>query len=109
MKKNMLFLLSMIVVLAVLFMLSVTGIAAHIGVSVAGVVLLVAFALKAKGEWKFPMLEILMRVFYAVALITGVVIMNAHGVVAVAVIHKISAALCSVTLIVNEILKMVKK
>ena len=34
-----------------------------------------------------------MRAFYGIALITGIVIMNIDGVIALAVIHKVSAVL----------------
>ena len=34
-----------------------------------------------------------MRAFYGIALITGIVIMNVHGIVALAIIHKASAVL----------------
>ena len=41
-----------------------------------------------------------MRAFYGVALITGIVIMNVHGIVALAVIHKVSAVLFLAMLVV---------
>ena len=109
MKKNLLFLIPMVIVAVLLFMLRATGMTAHIAVSVVGLVILVAYALSTKKTWKCPALEIIHRVFYAVALITGVVLMNVHGIAAVSIIHKISAALFAVVLIVTEIHKSVKK
>ena len=109
MKKNLLFLIPMVIVAVLLFMLRTTGMTAHIAVSVVGLVILVAYALSTKKTWKCPALEIIHRVFYAVALITGVVLMNVHGIAAVSIIHKISAALFAVILIVTEIHKSVKK
>ena len=109
MKKNLLFLIPMVIVAVLLFMLRTTGMTAHIAVSVVGLVILVAYALSTKKTWKCPALEIIHRVFYAVALITGVVLMNVHGIAAVSIIHKISAALFAVVLIVTEIHKSVKK
>ncbi|MEE1064707.1 MAG: hypothetical protein UH249_01090, partial [Acutalibacteraceae bacterium] len=53
-----------------------------------------------KKEWKIPALEILMRAFYGVALITGIVIMNVHGIVALALMHKVSAVLFLAMLVV---------
>ena len=99
----------MIAVAVLLFMLRATGMTAHIIVSVIGLALLIAYAVTTKKEWKIPALEVLERVFYAVALITGVVLMNVHGVAAVAVIHRISAVLFVVLLSVAEIHKAVKK
>ena len=109
MKKNVLFLIPMIVVAVLLFMLRATGMTAHIAVSVVGLVILVAYAVATKKEWKCPALEILHRVCYAVALITGVVLMNVHGIAAISIIHKISAALFAILLIVTEIQKAIKK
>ena len=109
MKKNVLFLIPMVIVAVLLFMLKTTGIIPHVALSVVGLVLLVAYALTTKKSWKCPALEILHRVFYAVALITGVVLMNVHGVVAIGIVHKASAALFAVLLIVAEIHKAIKK
>ena len=109
MKKNLLFVIPMIIVAVLLFMLRATGMGVHIAVSVVGLILLVAYALTTQKEWKIPALEVLERVFYAVALITGVVLMNVHGVAAVSVIHKISAVLFVVLFAIAEIHKAVKK
>ena len=73
---------------------------AHIVISVIGVLALIAYTVLTKKEWKIPALEILMRAFYGVALITGIVIMNVHGIVALALIHKVSAVLFLAMLVV---------
>ena len=109
MKKNLLFIIPMIVVAVLLFMLRATGMKVHIAVSVVGLVLLIAYTLLAKKEWRNPALEIIQRVCYGIALITGVVLMNVHGIAAISIIHKISAVLFAVLLIVCEIQKVVKK
>ena len=109
MKKNLFFLIPMVIVAVLLFMLRETGMTAHIVVSVIGVVLLVAGALATKKNWKSPALEILQRVCYGIALITGIVLMNVHGVAVISVIHKASAVLFAVLLIVVQIHKTVKK
>ena len=70
---------------------------------VVGLVLLVAYTVATKKEWKCPVCEVLERVFYAVALITGVVLMNVHGITVISIVHKISAALFTILLIVCEI------
>ena len=61
---------------------------------------LIAYTVLTKKEWKIPALEILMRAFYGVALIAGIVIMNVHGIVALALIHKVSAVLFLAMLVV---------
>ena len=109
MKKKLLFLIPMIVAMVLLFLLRATGMTAHIAVSVVGLVLLIAYTVATKKEWKNPALEILQRVFYAIALITGVVLMNVHGIAAVSIIHKISAVLFVILLADVEIHKAIKK
>ena len=109
MKKNLLFIIPMIVVAVLLFMLRATGMKAHIAVSVIGLVLLIAYTVATKKEWKKPALEILQRVCYGIALITGVVLMNVHGIAAISIIHKISAVLFAILLAGVEIHKAIKK
>lgn len=109
MKKNVLFLIPMIVVAILLFMLRATGMTAHIIVSAVGLLVLVAYAVATKKEWKCPALELLERVFYGIALITGAILMNVHGIAAISIIHKLSAVLFAVLLIACEIHKATKK
>ena len=109
MKKKVLFLIPMIAAIVLLFMLRATGMKVHIAVSAIGLALLIGYTLATKKEWKCPALEILQRVCYAIALITGVVLMNVHGIAAVSIIHKISAVLFAILLIVCEIHKAIKK
>ena len=109
MKKKLLFLIPMIIAMVLLFMLRATGMKVHIAVSVIGLVLLIAYTIATKKEWKKPALEMLQRVCYGIALITGVVLMNVHGIVVISIIHKISAVLFAILLIVCEIQKAIKK
>ena len=109
MKKNVLFLVPMLIVAVLLFMLRATGMKVHIAVSLVGLVLLITYTLLAKKEWRNPALEILHRVCYAVALITGALLMNVHGIAAISIVHKISAVLFVILLIVCEIHKAIKK
>ena len=100
MKKDLIFAPIILLVGVMLFLLRATGMTAHIVISVIGVLALIAYTVLTKKEWKIPALEILMRAFYGVALITGIVIMNVHGIVALAVIHKVSAVLFMALIIV---------
>ena len=59
MKKKLLFLIPMIIVAVLLFMLRATGMTAHIAVSIVGLVLLIAYTVATKKEWKNPALKIL--------------------------------------------------
>ena len=93
MKKDLIFAPIMSLLGVALFLLRYTGMPAHIAISVVGIFVLAVYTFITKKEWKIPALEIIMRVFYGIALITGIIIMNVHGVVAIAIIHKISAVL----------------
>lgn len=102
MKKDLIFAPILVVIGAVLCMLKLTGLTAHIVISVIGVLALVAYAVLTKKEWKLPALEIGMRALYGIALISGIIIMNVRGiaaVAAVAVVHKVSAILFFAALI----------
>ena len=107
MKKDIIFAPIMLLVGVALFLLRFTGMSAHIAISVVGILVLIAYTVLTKKEWKIPALEILMRAFYGIALITGIVIMNVHGIVALAVIHKVSAALFLAMLVVLLVSKAV--
>ena len=107
MKKDLIFSPIMIVIGVLLCLLKATGIAAHIALSIVGVLVLVVYAALTKKEWKIPALEVIMRVFYAIALITGIVIMNVHGIAALAIIHKVSAILSFVLLVGLFVYKLI--
>lgn len=107
MKKDLIFAPVMLVIGVLLCLLKVTGPAAHIAISVAGVLVLGAYTSATKKQWKIPALEILMRAFYGIALITGVVIMNVAGIAALAVAHKVCAALFLLLLVVLFVHKLV--
>ena len=109
MKKNLLFLIPMIIVAVLLFMLRATGMIAHIALSVVGLAILVAYTLVAKKAWKCPVLEILHRVCYGIALISGIALKGGCTFVAMPMAHKISAVLFVILLIATEIHKAIKK
>ena len=107
MKKDLIFAPIMLLVGAALFFLRFTGMPAHIAISVVGILVLAAYTVATKKEWKIPALEIIVRAFYGIALITGIVIMNVHGIVALAVIHKVSAVLFLALIVVLLVTKAV--
>lgn len=109
MKKNLLFIVPMLIVAVLLFMLRTTGIKVHIALSVVGLVLLIAYTLLTRKEWKKPVLEIILRVSYAIALITGGVLMNIHVNEILSNIHKVSAVLFVILLVGVEVHKSIKK
>ena len=100
MKKDLIFTPAMLLIGVLLFLLRATGMTAHIAISVVGILVLIAYTVLTKKDWKIPALEIIMRAFYGVALITGIVILNVHGLVALALIHKVSAVLFLAMLVV---------
>ena len=109
MKKDLIFTPLMLVDVVLLFLLKVTGLPAHIAVSVAGIAILAAYTALTKNEWKIPVMELIMRACYGIALISGIVVMNVEGIAAVAIAHKVSAALFAIVLIVLFVLKLRSK
>ena len=107
MKKDLIFGPALILVAVALCLLKLTGMTAHIAISIVGLVLLIAYAVTTKAEWKIPALEIVMRIFYGIALISGIVIMNVHGIAAIAVVHKISAILFAIAFVVLFVNKLI--
>ena len=107
MKKDLIFTPAMLLIGVLLFLLRATGMTAHIAISVVGILVLIAYTVLIKKDWKIPALEIIMRAFYGVALITGIVIMNVHGIAALSIIHKASAVLFMALIIVLLTHKMV--
>ena len=106
MKKELIFAPILLLVAVLLFLLRATGLTAHIIVSVAGIVALAVYTVSTKKEWKIPALEVLMRLGYGVALITGIVLMKVHGVAALGIVHKAGAALFAVLLLVLFVHKL---
>ena len=106
MKKDLIFAPAMLVIGILLFLLRATGMVAHIAISLVGVAVLVAYAIATKKEWKLPALEIIMRAFYGIALISGIVI-KVNYVAAIAVAHKISAAIFVILLVALFVIKLV--
>ena len=109
MKKDLLFSIPLLLIGVALFLLKTTGMTAHIVLSIVGGALLVVYAIATKKEWKIPALEIVMRACYGIALISGVIIKNVHGILALAVVHKVGAALFVVLLVVLFIHKAISK
>ena len=109
MKKDLIFAPVMLLVGAALFLLRFTGMSAHIAISVIGILVLAVYTVLTKKEWKIPALEIIMRAFYGIALISGVLIMNIHGIAALAIVHKVSAVLFMALIIVLLSYKLATK
>lgn len=109
MKKDLIFAPVMLVLGVLLFLLRMTGMTAHIVISIVGVVTLVAYAIATMKEWKLPALEVLMRICYGIALISGIVMMKVHGIAAMGIVHKASAALFALLLVVLFVHKLLTK
>ena len=109
MKKDIVFTPVLLLVAALLFAFRLTGIGAHIAVSVVGILALAMYTAATKKEWKIPALEIIMRVAYGIALISGIVTMNVNGVPAIAIAHKAFAGLFTLLLVILFVHKLVSK
>jgi hypothetical protein len=109
MKKDLIFAPAMLVIGILLFLLRTTGMTAHIIISLLGLVTLVVYAITTIKAWKLPALEVLMRVFYGVALITGIVMRKVHGIAALGIVHKAGAALFVLLLVALFVHKLITK
>ena len=108
MKKDLIFAPVMLVIGVLLFLLKFTGMTAHIAVSVAGIAVLAVYTVLAKKEWNLPVIEILMRAFYGIALISGIVIKFNH-LFALVIVHRASAVLFIVALAFLLVHKLIVK
>ena len=107
MKMNRFFLFSMIAVSLLLFVLT-SDMTAHIVVSVLGLVIMILFTLKTKGEWTNTSLESLMRIVYLSNMISGAARMQVPGVSTLDMLHKACAVLFLFLLLVLYIPKCKK-
>ena len=106
MKKDFIFAPIMLVVGILLFLLSATGMIAHIVISALGVAVLIAYAVLTRKEWKIPALEIAMRAMYGISLIFGIVIKAGKYLPALAIVHKVTAGLFLAMLVVLFVHKL---
>ena len=108
MNKNRIFLISMLLVSALLFLLRLTGLTPHIIISVIGLAIMIPLTIKTKSDWKIPALEIIMRAMYLVTIVSGGMLMKMHGIAALGIAHKISAVAFLALLLVVYIPKWKK-
>jgi hypothetical protein len=108
MKRDLIFSPILLIVGVLLFLLRTTGMTVHIAVSVVGLLALVVYAVLTKKDWRLPALEVGMRIFYGIALITGIVMMNVHGIDALAIVHRVSAALYLAALVILFLHKLIR-
>ena len=109
MKKDLIFVPVLLVLAVLLCLLQFTGMTAHIIISVVGIAVLLAYTILTRKEWKIPALEIIMRAFYGITLITGVVVMNLSDLTSLAIVHKVGAILFMAALIVVLVTKLIPK
>ena len=108
MKKDLIFAPILLIIGVLLGLLKVTGMTAHIVISAVGVIALIAYTVLTKKDWKIPALEIGLRAFYGLALISGIVLKIKY-IAFLGIIHKIFAVLFVVALIVLFVQKLITK
>lgn len=108
MKKDLIFAPILLIIGVLLGLLKVTGMTAHIVISAVGVIALIAYTVLTKKDWKIPALEIGMRAFYGLALISGIVLKIKY-IAFLGIIHKIFAVLFVVALVVLFVQKLITK
>ena len=107
MKKDLIFAPALLLIGILLFLLKVTSLTGHIAIAIVGILVLGVYTSATRKEWKIPALEVIMRAFYGIALITGIVIMNVQGIAPLAIGHKVCAALFVVLLVVLFVTKLI--
>ena len=107
MKKDFICAPIMLAVGVVLFLFRATGLPVHIAVAVVGMFVLAMYTAATKKGWKIPALEISMRICYGLALITGPIVIKLEDVVALQIVHKASAALFVLLLVVLFVHKLI--
>ena len=106
MKKDLIFAPALLLIGILLFLLKVTSLTGHIAIAIVGILVLGVYTSATRKEWKIPALEVIMRAFYGIALITGIVLMNVSGIAALAIVHKASCALFAALLVVLLVIKL---
>lgn len=84
-----------------LVLLSVTGLKAHIAISVIALLVMLVCTVKGKKYWKKPALEVLYRVAYLITLITGIVMVANHVTGAASIAHKVFAVVFILIYVIN--------
>lgn len=97
-----------------LFLLKFTGMNIHIFLGIAGLILTIVYTLMIKKDFKeytktSVVIEVLMRVFYAIALISGFLLKIIEVKLIVAKVHKIAAVIFSILLLITSIKKLMAK
>ena len=108
MKKDVTFVPVLLVIGVLLGLLKATGMTVHIILSAGGVIVLAAYTIITKKDWKIPALEIGMRISYGIALISGIVLKIKY-IAIIGVFHKIFGVLFVVTLVVLFIHKLITR
>lgn len=106
MKKELIFSPILLVIGMLLCLLKVTGMTIHIVISIIGVIFLIIYTVLTKKDWKILALEIIMRLSYGVALISGIVI-KVKYIAILGIFHKIFAILFVLMFIVLFIHKLI--
>lgn len=107
--KYSFFLIAMCIVSTLLSLFNITGLVPHIIVSILGLVGLIVFTVKTRKEWKIPALEVIMRLMYLIAIITGGILMKIHDVAALGLVHRICACIFCILLVVLYLPRSIKK
>ena len=108
MKKDLMFAPVLLLIGILLSLLNATGMIAHIAISVVGLLVLVAYTLATRKQWKLPVLEIITRAAYGIALISGIVIKISY-IYPAAIAHKVAGRLFVLLLAALLIYKLITR
>lgn len=108
-KLNVISFVAIVLSIIGLVLLKVTGMTGHIVISVAALAIMVVCAILDRKNWKLPALEIAYRLAYLIALITGIVMLQARIFGAVSLAHKIAAGVFAALYVANFFLTAKKQ
>ena len=111
MLKTILYTVFMVIISVLLFLLKITGMKMHIVLGILALIITIVYTLLIKKDLKELskkniVMEILMRVCFAVALITGFLLKPFGTFLIISIIHKFAAIIFVVMLLVINIRKI---
>lgn len=109
MKKDVIFSAALLIIGAALAAFRATGFIAHVIISLVGLVCLIVYTVLERKSWPPSIPELITRICYAVALISGVALMRIESAgalaAAIGIAHKLFAVLFVVFLVISLVLK----
>ncbi len=108
MNKRLILFIGAVLTCVALFLLRFTTMSGHIAISIAATLVLILYTIADKKNWKIPVLEIVLRISFGIAMISGVVMKAGVYNSGISIAHKITAALYLLVLVITFIINSKK-